>query len=328
MNEYDYAGKTIINNTNYYIIRIIGNGASSDVFLVYNSNNEEYALKIYTDDLAYETEILDLKLLDSHSESFLKLYSYGQIEVEKGLSQNNIILNKYIGKINKYALLNYIPNGELSNYVTKLNKGFSEEISRIIFITVLSALSICHKNGIIHGDMKLENILVDENFDVKLIDFGYSKKISDGKIFGYCGTTPYSSPETLEVCNKRGYDGIKNDIFCMGILLLALLLGRMPFEKCSFSDPLYRLIIIQDYDSFWKNIRTKFISDELKDLIMHMICFNPNERISLNEIISHPWIDNKIDIFKVKNFEYIQQFKMRKAELDKSYESDSDELNF
>jgi serine/threonine protein kinase len=179
-----------------------------------------------------------------------------------------------------------------------LKKKFSEEISRKIFFDLLKAIEVCHKSGITHGDIKLQNILLNSNFNLKLIDFGFAKNIKDGLISEITGTRFYNAPEMFS-CATIGYDGVMADIFSLGIVLFILVMGFYPFDKPNITDNKYKFIVKKDYKGFWKKCEQKIsnnigISNEFKDLFEKMVCYQPKERIGINDIKGHPWLKELI----------------------------------
>lgn len=89
-----------------------------------------------------------------------------------------------------------------------------------------------HNKGVCHRDIKLENLLLDINFNLQVTDFGFSTYLNpEGKLFDCKGTPGYMAPELFL---NKGYDGTKTDVFALGIVLFALLLGRPPFH---IADP-------------------------------------------------------------------------------------------
>ena len=102
------------------------------------------------------------------------------------------------------------------------------------------ALSYLHGKGFTHRDLKLENILLEENFDVKIIDFGFSKEM-DGVLTSKMGTAAYMAPEMLK--KNPEYIGTDIDLFAAVVILFMLISKCPPFtDEASAKDPFYRLI--------------------------------------------------------------------------------------
>ncbi len=291
----EYAAILHDKDEEYYIIKEIGEGVSSFVYLALNikdQNTYEYAIKLYLNEKSYEIETKNLKLIEQNK-NIVKLINYGDGILERGGSLESLdVTSHFFSDEVKFSIFEYLPNGELYNYIFYPNKGFKEEISRKLFIDLLNSIESCHKNGISHGDIKLENILLDKDFNIKLIDFGFSKNINDGLIYESNGTYSYVSPEVL-IAATKGYDGIKNDIFSLGIILFSLIFGFLPFKNATFTDFRYKFIIKEQYENFWKSVNNNndTISNNFKDLFERMICFDPKERLTINEIKNHPWVN-------------------------------------
>ena len=120
--------------------------------------------------------------------------------------------------------------GSLHGYLkTKPNRQMHENEIRFLFRQVVSAISYCHQRNVAHRDIKLENILLnDQKNQVKLIDFGFSTCIpNDKKVKLFCGTPSYMAPE---IVSKVEYAGPPADVWALGVLLFALLCGRFPFK--------------------------------------------------------------------------------------------------
>ena len=159
MNNENYLGILLTKKgTELYIMKKIGEGATSLVFLSLDKDNKEYAVKLYKNSESYLNEISRLRTLIP-SKYIVKLISYGQGHLERGYSYNSYKLFNHFGteQIN-YGIFEYLKNGELYNYTLLLKKKFSEDISRKIFFDILKAVETCHKCGISHGDIKLQNI--------------------------------------------------------------------------------------------------------------------------------------------------------------------------
>lgn len=94
-----------------------------------------------------------------------------------------------------------------------------------------------------------------------------------------------------EISLKKGYSGPAVDVFAVGVVLFAMLTGKMPFIKAYSADPLYKEIICNKPEAFWlKHKQLKeFFNEDSKDLIQKTLCFNPENRITIKQITQHPW---------------------------------------
>lgn len=134
-----------------------------------------------------------------------------------------------------------------------------ENISRTIFIHLLNGLAYLHSKNIIHRDIKPQNILFDERFNIKICDFGLSTKVDpDNKPKTICGSDAFKSPEMLM---KRQYNGVMNDLFAVGVTLFMLVIGRAPFVSATPNAGYYQFIAMNYLDKFWKlNEKKKLVS--------------------------------------------------------------------
>lgn len=303
--EHDYLG--ILHSEKgeeFFITKLIGKGATSFVYLSSGKDCKALAIKLYIDIDAFTNETTRLSELIS-SKNIVKLISCGKGKLERGCSINNFqLFNHFDTEVTiNYGIFEYLNNGELYNYVLLIGKEFTEEISQKIFLDIVKGLEECHKSGISHGDVKLENIMLSSNYSIKLIDFGFAKRKEEGLISEITGTSYYAAPECYQG-KLKGYDGISSDIFSLGVVLFVLVLGYFPFEKPSLSDHRFKCIIKKDFLNFWKKCEKIYPdsstdkSQEFKDLFQKMICNNPKDRISLKEIKSHPWLSNLIGIIQ------------------------------
>jgi len=121
--------------------------------------------------------------------------------------------------------MDYAPNGTLSSLIKNSN-GLDERNAFKYFIQISSAVSFLHENNLVHRDIKPENILLDENFNVKLCDFGWCAELSQGNRLTFCGTYEYMAPELID---EMPYNN-SIDVWALGVLLFELTQGFSPFS--------------------------------------------------------------------------------------------------
>ncbi|SPO29045.1 related to ser/thr protein kinases [Ustilago trichophora] len=169
--------------------------------------------------------------------------------------------------------------GELYDYLVE-NEVLAEPEARRIFGQLCLAVAYVHSKGIVHRDLKLENILLDERCNVKLGDFGFTREFERKRLMEtFCGTTGYASPEMLA---GKKYTGEQVDIWSLGVILYALLCGALPFDDDDES-------VMKD-----KILRGQFeipdsLSEEAQDLVTSILQHDPSKRPSIQAILAHPW---------------------------------------
>jgi serine/threonine protein kinase len=138
--------------------------------------------------------------------------------------------------------------------------------------------------------------MIDENYNLKISDFGFSFENSDQNLINiFQGSEKYKAPEIIL---KKNFDGFKADIFSLGIILFVLLTGNFPFKSARKFDICYMNIIRNKNENFWDLLKKKIFdnkeenlpSQDFRDLFIKMIQFEPNNRISIHDIFNHPWM--------------------------------------
>ncbi|PWA54360.1 hypothetical protein CTI12_AA436390 [Artemisia annua] len=204
-----------------------------------------------------------------------------------------------------YFVLEFAKGGELFAKISKSR--FSENLSRRYFQQLISAVGYCHSRGVYHRDLKPENLLLDENWNLKVTDFGLSALTDqvrqDGLLHTLCGTPAYVAPEVL---SKKGYDGAKVDVWSCGIILFVLNAGYLPFN-----DPNLMVMYRKIYKGEFRV--PKWTSPGLKNLLSRLLDTNPETRITVDDIINDPWF--RVDYKQV-------QFHEEYLELKDDYEDD------
>jgi len=186
-----------------------------------------------------------------------------------------------------FIVMELMKGGELYEEIVR-RKSFTEKDASHIMKQLISALAYLHERGIVHRDLKLENLLLvkDGALDIKLADFGLSKLYSGKALQTACGTPFYVAPDILM---GSGY-GTAVDMWASGILLYVLLSGRLPFAADSDAE-LFKLII--DAEVVWKSPQFDTVSEDAKDLISKLLVVDPDQRYTAKEALEHPWIQSQ-----------------------------------
>jgi len=255
----------------YEIGRLLGVGASAKVYHATNiETGKSVAVKV----------ISKKKLINGEFAANIER----EISILRRLHHPNIIdlFEVLASKSKIYFVVEFAEAGELFEEVAK-NEKLTEDHARRYFRQLISAVKHCHSRGVFHRDLKLDNLLLDENDNLKVTDFGLSavkKQIRpDGLLHTVCGTPSYVAPEILA---KKGYDGAKADVWSCGVVLFTVTAGYLPFNDYNITV-LYRKIYRGQFRF------PKWMSCDLKNLLSRMLDTNSKTRISVDEILEDPW---------------------------------------
>lgn len=180
-----------------------------------------------------------------------------------------------------WMALEYCSGHELYEHLLKEQR-FSLEESAKLLAQIASAVYYAHEFKCVHRDLKLENVLLDKNGHAKLTDFGFTREVTAKcQLESICGTTVYMAPELIE---RKAYDGFKTDIWALGVILYTMVNGFMPFDEDDEERTKWKIINEEpNYHAEWMN-------DEAIDLIKHTLMKDPNSRISLKDLLCHPFL--------------------------------------
>jgi serine/threonine protein kinase len=182
-----------------------------------------------------------------------------------------------------YIMMEYLGGGSLHQYLKKRTSRRLEELkARRIFVQACQALKYLHSHCIVHRDIKLENLLLDESGVLKIIDFGFSTIVPPGKkIRVFCGTPSYMAPEI--VCRKE-HPGANTDVWAIGVVFFAMLCGTFPF-KAQNDRELYRRIAKGVF--MFPDVP---VCKEAVSLVQRMLTVDISRRPTIVDVLADPWI--------------------------------------
>lgn len=226
----------------------------------------------------------------------------------------------------EYIVLEIAKGGELFDYIANSGE-LKEDEARFYFRQLMLGLDFCHnKAGIAHRDLKPENLLLDENYDLKIADFGFAAPVEgrdgQGYLYTKLGTQNYMAPE---IHLRQPYIGREVDLFASAIILFIMVAGHPPFTTAEQGDPFYKCIANNRSDIFWrthaknKPAGASFMSPELKDLINCMLQLEPSHRPSLQEILAHSWMQPG----DIPKSEIQQRFAKRQLDVNEALEAEA-----
>ncbi|KAF7732879.1 serine/threonine-protein kinase KIN2 [Apophysomyces ossiformis] len=268
---------------NYTLVSTLGSGSMGKVRLaVHNITGDKLAVKIVPKVGRNKKEGKDenREIRTIREASIMLLLHHPYIVSLKEM----VVLDSY-----NYLFMEYVNGGQLLDYIISHGK-LKEKHARRFARQIASALDYCHRNSIVHRDLKIENILISSSGHIKIIDFGLSNLFSpQSHLSTFCGSLYFAAPELL---HAKIYTGPEVDVWSFGVVLFVLVCGKVPFDDQNMPalhDKIKRGVV--EYPSH--------LSSECKSLLCRMLVTNPNHRATVSEIIVHPWMnrgyDNPVD---------------------------------
>ena len=253
-------------------VQIVGSGSYGQVYLAMNILDKKY----------YAIKHMDKKKLFNLLHSLTSIQK--EIDIQSKLDHPNIVKLLFVKETHlSYDLvMEYASNGSLFHYIRKY-KGLDENKTFSLFIQVVNAVNFMHSNDLIHRDIKPENILLFDNNNIRLCDFGWCVKLDGHQRGTFCGTTEYMSPELV---NHEGY-GKEIDVWSLGILLYEMIHGYSPFRP---NKPKFNEKDVMENIKNHKLIFGKTVSEECKQLIYHLLDPDINKRYNVEDIFNSDFV--------------------------------------
>ncbi|KAI8376274.1 kinase-like domain-containing protein [Radiomyces spectabilis] len=251
----------------------LGEGATAEVFQAYDSEGQQFAIKVIP-----KTRIAN---------SYQKARFFDEIKLHRRLDHPNIVKFHcyFFDAEYAYIVMELCENKTLMHLLRE-ETVLSEHQVHHFLVQILEALRYMHAQDIMHGDLKLCNVMLDKNKNPKIGDFGLATYVCGEKQTGLCGTRHFVAPE---VKNKKGYDK-SADIWSIGAITYTMLFGRYYDEKRSLwndgvnvgSAHVTELV-------FPTHIR---ISDNTKNFISKTLVFRPEFRCTVEQLLQNPFVNN------------------------------------
>lgn len=266
----------------YTLLGVLGMGTYSECRLArHNASGQQYAVKIITKskcDCREEVEIL------------LRYGQYPGI-----VSLKNVFEDQ--GKI--YLVLQLLKGGDLLDYMIK-KRYLSEKEAAAILKTLVNVLAYLHENGVVHRDLKPDNILFASDDcnpeSITICDMGFAKQLraGNGLLMTPCYTANYVAPEVLK---RLGYDAAC-DIWSLGVILYIMLSGVCPFTTVPTDSPQTILRRVSTGKIDLQNGRWAHVSQEAKNLVAEMLHITPQKRPTAKQLMKNHWINQSEENYR------------------------------
>ncbi|KAA8499616.1 putative myosin light chain kinase [Porphyridium purpureum] len=277
----------------YKLCGLLGQGSFSRVRLAKDlQTGQEVAVKI---------------MPRSSLKSDLNVLQRREIAVMRAIDHENIVklIDVFEGPKRIYFVLEYVRGGMLYDYILRRSEIYEHEVRRI-FKQILLAVRVCHEHGIVHRDLKLDNIMCtsqEKDTDIKVTDFGLAGLIDGVRMMhSFVGTPLYMAPELLEL---KPYDE-SVDMWSSGVILYGLLTGTFP-HRGERTREILESIQTKDYGLLPPSA-SETLSDDCQSLVYSLLQYNPKKRLSASAALHHPWFLSTNDDFaqgRVSSLKYV-----------------------
>ncbi|CAD8115790.1 unnamed protein product [Paramecium primaurelia] len=255
----------------------IGEGLFGQIHKCLTVEGDTCAIKIYKEECPKKLREKEIKILQSISHTNIQKIVKSDCEYKWFITE--------------------LMNQDLYSVITK--RGILQQITiKQILLQLCNGLTYLHSIGYVHRDIKLENVMLSKEPNLKIIDFGLSVYIESNKLYPrHCGTPTYMAPE-LNLEDKLIIGEIlkKSDVFALGVLIFILCYGCPPFTiakstECKF----WQTIEQKKWQTFWNYFDKKIIrSDQhFKDLIQNMLDPDHKTRFTIEQVKQHQWMNDE-----------------------------------
>ncbi|XP_070659099.1 testis-specific serine/threonine-protein kinase 5-like [Bos indicus] len=270
----------------------IGSGAFSKVYLAYATQERmRHNSKLASDLRGKRHTMVAIKIVSTAEApaEFSRKFLPREISSLNATYKHLNVVQLYETFANSrrtYLVLELAAHGDLLEHINATSAhrrcpGLEEEEARRLLWQLVSAVAHCHNSGIVHRDLKCENILLDDRGCLKLSDFGFANRsgLKNSLLSTFCGSVAYTAPEILM---SKKYNGEQADLWSLGVILYAMVTGKLPFKEC---QPHRMLYLMRRGPTFRPGL-----SPECQDLIRGLLQLRPRARLALQQVATHHWM--------------------------------------
>ncbi|ELP85951.1 serine/threonine protein kinase cds1, putative [Entamoeba invadens IP1] len=265
----------------YRLLQYIGKGSFGSVFKAMTNDNKVCAVKVMDVTTKRKSEVAER-----------------ESEILTKLEHNNIVrfFDCIKTQIFVFLVMEFVEGQTLANYLNQ-HKSMTEKQVQIIMRQVFDVLTYLHKKGVVHRDIKLENVMLCgksqndlDKLSVKVMDFGFGKNIKNDPAVTKCGTEYYSPPELFKTMDGQKYDGTKADVWSAGVMMYALLTFKFPFEGGTIETVKGKI-----KEGAYKESPLQNKSDAVKDLLNNIFVEDPEKRYSAEQCLKSEFFPRDIE---------------------------------
>ncbi|KAG2224891.1 hypothetical protein INT45_010840 [Circinella minor] len=272
--EYPPSTDTLLNGIGEYnFLEQIGHGKFSKVMLAeHYITGERFAVKII-DKRKHEYRVMSRLVRE--------------VTLMEVINHKNVIhlYETYETAETLYLIMEYVPGLNLDEHLQRSRNGsLSETEARAIFRQVVSAVDHCHRKWIVHRDIKTPNILLMQDGQIRLADFGLGNRFGHQRLKTLCGSMLYYSPE---IFSGQRYTGPEIDCWCLGVTLFRMTAGFEPFAHARNPDQLKKYVVSGNYPM------PENLSSELQQTIRKCLSVDRRKRLGVRLALKDdPWLND------------------------------------